>query len=123
LRDVVVPEREAAAGVQVLDVGRAAGDEVVHADDLVALGQEALAQVRADEPGPPGDDGTHGSLLEWNRQRRTGNSLATRRPAGYNSCASSPPPPRRRGPWQDGEPALKIHRRTLSYRYLGEGFS
>ena len=41
---------------QVVDVRRRAGEEVVDADDLVPLGQEPLAQVRADEPGPAGDE-------------------------------------------------------------------
>ena len=48
---------------KVLDVGRAAGDEVVDADDLVALRQEALAQVRADEARPAGDDCSHDDIL------------------------------------------------------------
>ena len=40
------------------------GDEVVDADDLVPLGEEALAEVRADEAGAAGDQGSHeGSSL------------------------------------------------------------
>ena len=34
--------------------------QVVDADDLVALGEEPLAQVRADEPRPAGDDRSQG---------------------------------------------------------------
>ena len=55
---VLVVEDEVPAPHQVLDVGQVAGDEVVHADDLVAFGQESLAQVRADEAGATGDQHT-----------------------------------------------------------------
>jgi hypothetical protein len=40
---------------QVLDVLPAAGEEVVEADDVRPLGQEALAEMRADEAGAAGD--------------------------------------------------------------------
>ena len=40
---------------QVVEVGEAAGDEVIDRDDLVPFGQESLAQVGADEPGPAGN--------------------------------------------------------------------
>ena len=38
MRDVVADEGEAVVAAQMLDVGRAAGDEVIDADDFVALG-------------------------------------------------------------------------------------
>jgi len=33
-----------------------AGEEVVHAQDVVAVGEQALAQVRAEEAGAAGDE-------------------------------------------------------------------
>ena len=56
-------KREALVAAQVLDVGGRAGDEVIDADDLVPVGQEALAQVRADEARAAGDDCSHDELL------------------------------------------------------------
>ena len=43
-RDVVLDELEPLVADQVRDVVRVAGDEVVEADDLVALGEEAVAR-------------------------------------------------------------------------------
>ena len=40
---------------QVLDVAAGAGEEIVDADDIGALGQQALAQMRAEEAGAAGD--------------------------------------------------------------------
>src|SRR5438876_10337089 len=40
----------------MLDVVLAPGDEVVQADDVAALGQEAVAEVGTEEPGPTRDD-------------------------------------------------------------------
>jgi hypothetical protein len=48
---------------QVPDVVRPPGDEVVHAQDGMPLGQEPLAQVRTDEPGPAGDERPHDDSL------------------------------------------------------------
>ncbi len=41
---------------EVLDVVEPAGQQVVHADDPVTLGEQPLAQVRAQETGAAGDD-------------------------------------------------------------------
>ena len=51
---VVAHQLEARLAHQVRDVGPAAGEEVVDAQHLVAVGQEPLAQEAADEPGPAG---------------------------------------------------------------------
>ena len=40
---------------QVGDVVGAAGDQVVHGDDVMALGQEPVAEVAAEEAGAAGD--------------------------------------------------------------------
>src|SRR5205807_10503422 len=59
VRDVVPVELEPGVVAQVLDVGQGPGDQVVHADHLVPLSEEPLAQVRPDEPRPAGDECTH----------------------------------------------------------------
>jgi hypothetical protein len=40
-------------------IGRS-GDEVVHADDLVAVAKEPVTEVRAEESGGTRDEHTHG---------------------------------------------------------------
>ena len=55
VRDVVLHEHEVAAG-QVLDVRHVAGDQVVHADDGVAVVEQVLGEVRAEEAGGAGDE-------------------------------------------------------------------
>ncbi len=58
---VHVEERELLAVVPALrEVRDASGREVVDADDAVALGQQSIGEMRADEPGAPGhQDGRH----------------------------------------------------------------
>jgi hypothetical protein len=48
---------------QVLDIRSAAGEEVVEADDVVALCQEPFADVGADETGAAGDEDAQGAPL------------------------------------------------------------
>ena len=48
---------------QVLDVLAPAGEEVVQADDVVALGQQPVAEMGADEPGAAGDEDPHRYFL------------------------------------------------------------
>jgi hypothetical protein len=43
----------------VLDVGRIAGNQVIHSYNLVTLGQEPVAQVRAQETRTASDENTH----------------------------------------------------------------
>jgi hypothetical protein len=43
---------------QVLNIGQVARHEVVHGNDMVALGQEPVAEVRAQEAGPAGNEHT-----------------------------------------------------------------
>jgi hypothetical protein len=43
---------------EVLDVFGVSGDEVVHADHLVPLFDEAVTKVRPEEPGAAGDECT-----------------------------------------------------------------
>ena len=56
LRDVAPDHPEPVALEQVLDVGGRAGQEVVDADDLVAVVEQPFAQVGSQEPGPARDD-------------------------------------------------------------------
>src|SRR5207302_10145238 len=47
IADVVTHELEVVAVEQPIEIGAATGEEVVEADDLVAVREEPLAQVRA----------------------------------------------------------------------------
>ena len=49
-------ELEARVVVQVIDVALGAGEEVVDAEHLVALLEQAVAEVRAEEAGAAGDE-------------------------------------------------------------------
>ena len=63
LADVVVVELEAVEPREVFDVAQVARDEVVHPDHVVPLGDEAIAEVGAEESGRAGDqDALH---LAW----------------------------------------------------------
>ena len=55
----MLDELEARVADEVRDVVGMAGEEVVHPDHRVALGQEAVAQVRAEEAGRAGDEDPH----------------------------------------------------------------
>ncbi len=78
LRHVGLHEPEPVVLHQVLDVDRRAGQEVVERDDLVAVGEQLLAQVRAQEAGPAGHDRSrHGA--EPSRAEAAGLTPATRR--------------------------------------------
>jgi S-adenosylmethionine synthetase len=46
-RDVVVVELKIGQGKEVLDVFELAGNEVVHANDVVAVFDKTIAQMRA----------------------------------------------------------------------------
>ncbi len=80
-------KREPRVGEQRLDVAAVARQEVVHADDLVPLGQETLAKVGADETGAPGDDRPQG---RWLRARSLGSTPDGR--SGVTAPASSGSP-------------------------------
>ena len=49
---------EALVVEQMLDVAPRAGEEIVEADDLRALRQQALAEMRAEKAGAAGDQNT-----------------------------------------------------------------
>jgi hypothetical protein len=61
VRDIVTQKREPVARAQGLDIGQAAGDEIIDANDLMLLFQKTFAQVRADEARSSGYDGSHAS--------------------------------------------------------------
>ena len=63
LGHVVLDEVEALVAGQVGDVVHVAGAEVVHGDHLVALSQQAVAEMGADEAGSAGDENAHRLLL------------------------------------------------------------
>jgi hypothetical protein len=63
LADVPVAEPESRVLHQMLDVVQAGCQEIVHTHHITALGEQSLAQVGADEPGPAGHYCTHNSPL------------------------------------------------------------
>ncbi len=87
LGDVVLDEaRTAGCRFQVGDVVARPGDEVVHPHDLVALGQEPVGEMRAEEAGGAGDQDSHGRapsdavMLEAQRPHALGiEQVASRR--------------------------------------------
>jgi hypothetical protein len=63
MRDVRADKLEAGVSEEMGDVLGGAGNEVIDRDDLVALREEAIAKVGADEPGPTGNERPHVWLL------------------------------------------------------------
>jgi hypothetical protein len=61
VEDAAEHELDVVALAQVLDVLQAPGAEVVEQDHRVAAGEQGVGEVGADEAGPAGDEGTHGS--------------------------------------------------------------
>jgi hypothetical protein len=51
------------AGVvgKLIDISPASCEQIVNADDLVPLGEEAFAEMRANKAGASGDDGSQSS--------------------------------------------------------------
>src|SRR5437588_193600 len=84
LRDIVLDEGETRVAAEVLNIGGVAGDEVVYTDYVMAFGQEAVAQVGADEAGAPGDEGAHelGSPFRWPERK----SSFDAKPGGNSIC-------------------------------------
>ena len=58
--DVVAHRLEMWVGQQMSDVVLAPGEIIVDAEHVVALGQQALAQMRAEKTGAAGDENTFG---------------------------------------------------------------
>ena len=57
LDDVGDNQRKTGPAGEVGDIGARAGLQIVEADNLIAVGEQALAQMRADKAGPTGDEG------------------------------------------------------------------
>src|SRR5437773_10749173 len=76
--DVVQHELKIALVPQVSDVGRGAGDEVVHPHDAMTLPEQPVAQVRAEKTRGPRYEDAHASgrpmlsLVNASRARRAG---------------------------------------------------
>ncbi len=58
--DIVLDEPELWPGLQIVDVGQLSGREVIDADDLVPVVEQAFTQVISDEPGTAGHKQSHG---------------------------------------------------------------
>ena len=87
---------------QMGNILNAAGDQVVDCDDLVAFLEQAIAKVRADEPGPSGDDDSQWNLL------MPGSGLRACATYGVQSTAAAWPSPVTG--WAAPLPACTIHR-------------
>ena len=57
LRDIVVDELEFRIAREVGDIVGVARDEIVDGDDAMALGKEAVGEMRAEKSGAAGDNG------------------------------------------------------------------
>ncbi len=53
--NVVADQFEIRPAQQVSDIGLLAGEEIIHADDVVSLVDQPLAQMRPQKAGPAGD--------------------------------------------------------------------
>ena len=60
VRDIGMHELVAGLVEQIVDVRSATGAQIVDTDDAVSPGEEAAADVAADEPGATGDHDPHG---------------------------------------------------------------
>jgi len=66
----------------VSDVFRSAGDEVIDSDNLMPLGEESVAEMRANEPSPTGNECAHKVFLPWvvdGNNYPSGNSVVANR--------------------------------------------
>ena len=94
LGDVVADQLELRRAEMMLDVAFGAGEEIVDADDLVAIGNQPIDEMRAEKPGATGDqdpsatlvDARHECSTAGNRPARAGRS---RRPLPVNSLPSA----------------------------------
>ena len=92
--DAALDERHASLG-QVRQIARRSGGQIVHHDDLVAVRDAPIDQMRADEPRAAGDeDAAHRPARTLVAvARSTSTPAATGAPAGRDgacSCASTP---------------------------------
>ena len=71
LGHINVEECEPCVIQEVLDVRERAGHEVIDADDLMAIADEAPAEMTADEPGAAGDEDVHWSVARRRGSRET----------------------------------------------------
>src|SRR5271157_5446801 len=73
LGDVVLQKPEAGVVGQMIDVPPRSCQQIVEADDLMPLGEKALAEMRANEAGSSRDDGSQGSPPDMNSGADTKN--------------------------------------------------
>ncbi len=62
-------EFEARMAVQVVDVALGAGEEIVDAEDFVSFRQQAVGQMRAQEPGASGDEDALAAVVKTGHPR------------------------------------------------------
>ena len=56
---VVVDQLELRVADEMGDIFGSAGEKIIHADDLVTLGDHQVAHVRSEETGTAGDEHAH----------------------------------------------------------------
>ena len=66
LRHIVADELEIHLAKKVRDIRLGAGEQVVEADDIAALGHQALAKMRTDKARPSGDEHAFGVMPHLN---------------------------------------------------------
>ncbi len=64
LNDVMADQREVLIALEVRNVGDAARDEVVDANDRMPLREQEIGQVRAQKAGGAGNQNAHGSRVK-----------------------------------------------------------
>ena len=60
---------------KMFDVLFAPGEKVVHAKDVMLLGNEAVAKVRPEKPSPAGDKNSHGACFSGHGRFANGKNL------------------------------------------------
>src|SRR5690606_3630305 len=95
---VLVEEAEVLVTEQMLDVREVAGQQVVHADDLAAVGDQPLTQVRSDEAGAAGDENSGQRFVHES------SGGGKRSPASGSIRSTAPAPRSKRPPDHDADP-------------------
>ena len=59
LADIELAKFKTRLALEVLDIGQTTRNEIIDGDDGVALGEQRVAKVRAEEAGASGDENPH----------------------------------------------------------------
>ncbi len=92
LADILLEKRKAGIGAHRLEIADQARDEIVEADDLMPLGEQALAQMRAQEPGSTGHKDAASRTCRQRRGVVVGRVAIGRLKAAHNKLSRSAGP-------------------------------